>query len=155
MRQDSGGAFYLASELVRKYEGFRRVPYRCSAGVLTVGYGHAILPGEVDLLAGCSESEAEGLLLRDLAKALFAARDVGRVLNAGQAAALASLIFNIGVGAWAGSTIRRRVVAGDFAGAAAEFGRWNKAGGVVVSGLVARRADELRIFGGVYELAEK
>lgn len=97
---------------------------------------------------GITAEEAEALMLRDLAWALFAARDVGRVLEDWQAAALASLVFNIGAPAWADSTLRRLVMAGDMAGAALQFARWNKVGGEVSPGLVNRRADEARIFKG-------
>ena len=145
---DAGGAPYLAAAMLRRLEGLRRVPYYCPAGRLTVGYGHVILPHEQDLQAGVTEAEAEALLLRDLAWALFAARDVGRVLTDGQAAALACLIFNIGVRAWVDSTIRRLVVVGDMAGAAGQFERWNKVAGAVNEGLVSRRAKERRIFEG-------
>lgn len=148
MMIDAGGASFLAAALIRKHEGLRLAPYFCPAGKLTVGYGHVILSHEVDLRGGVTEAEAERLLLRDLAWALFAARSVGRVLTDGQAAALASLIFNIGAQAWACSTIRGLVMAGDMGGAAAQFARWNKAGGVVLPGLVARRAEERRVFEG-------
>lgn len=148
MMIDAGGASFLAAALIRKHEGLRLAPYFCPAGKLTVGYGHVILSHEVDLRGGVTEAEAERLLLRDLAWALFAARSVGRVLTDGQAAALASLIFNIGAQAWACSTIRGQVMAGDMVGAAAQFARWNKAGGVVLPGLVARRAEERRVFEG-------
>lgn len=145
---DSGGAAFLAAAIIRKHEGLRLAPYFCPAGKLTVGYGHVIMPHEVDLRAGVTAEEAEALMLRDLAWALYAARDVGRVLADGQAAALTSLVFNIGPEAWRDSTIRRLVVAGDMAGAAAQFSRWNKAGGKVLPGLVDRRADERHYFEG-------
>lgn len=145
---DGGGAAFMAAAMLRQWEGLRLAPYLCPAGLPTIGYGHVILPHEQDLRGGISRDEAEALLLRDLAWALFAARDVGRVLTDGQAAALASLIFNIGRAAWAQSAIRRAVVAGDFCGAAAGFARWCKVGGQVVPGLVARRAAERHLFEG-------
>jgi len=148
MMIDSGGAAFIAAGLIRKFEGLRLAPYFCPAGVLTVGYGHVIHAQEVGLRAGVTEAEAEALLMRDMAWALYAARDVGRVLADGQAAALASLVFNIGAQAWATSTIRGAVMAGDMAAAAGQFGRWNKGGGRVLPGLVARRAAEERIFRG-------
>ena len=70
------------------------------------------------------------------------------MLTDGQAAALASLIYNIGPDAWQKSAIRRLVCAGDMAGAAGQFERWNKAGGVVLPGLVRRRQAERAIFEG-------
>lgn len=148
MMIDSGGASFLAAALIRKHEGLRLAPYFCPAGKPTVGYGHVILAHEWQLRDGVTDVEAEALLLRDLAWALFAARQVGRVLTDGQAAALASLVFNIGAAAWATSTIRGDVMAGDMEAAARQFERWNKAGGKVLPGLVKRRADECRVFRG-------
>ena len=148
MQVDSGGASFLAAAMLRRFEGLRLAPYLCAAGKPTIGYGHVILTGEAYLRAGVTVEQAEMLLLHDLAWALYAARNVGRVLTDGQAAALASLIFNIGAQAWATSTIRGMVMAGDMAGAAGQFGRWNKIKGEANAGLTARRFSEKRIFEG-------
>lgn len=56
--------------------------------------------------------------------------------------AFVSLTYNIGPGAFCGSTLARKLNAGDYAGACAEILRWNKAGGRVLSGLVKRRQYE-------------
>lgn len=148
MTLDDGSAQWLAAEIIRKHEGLRLAPYFCPAGKLTIGYGHVILPEEGHLRAGIDRDQAEMLLHRDLAWSLFEARRVGRVLTSYQAAALASLIFNIGAAAWQSSAIRRRVMAGDWQGASAEFPRWNKVSGQVSAGLVNRRAREQRLFEG-------
>ena len=145
---DSECAEFLAARLIRRFEGLSLAPYLCPAGLPTIGYGHVILPSEAHLRGGITLDDAEALLMRDLAWAMRAARGVGRVLTEGQAAALASLVFNIGIGEWQESTIRRLVVAGDMAGAAAQFGRWNKVKGVENKGLTKRRAVERRIFKG-------
>lgn len=145
---DRSGAQFMAAALLRRFEGLRLAPYFCPAGKPTIGYGHVILSDENEYRRGISLDIAEYLLQRDLAWAMFEARDVGRVLTDGQAAALASLVYNIGPHAWRKSTIRARVVAGDYAGAAREFSRWNKVDGVVSAGLVARRAAEKKLFGG-------
>lgn len=148
MTLDDGSAQWLAADIIRKFEGLRLAPYFCQAGKLTIGYGHVILPEEGHLRAGIDVDMAEMLLQRDLAWALFEARRVGRVLTGYQAAALASLIFNIGAAAWQASKIRRLAMAGDWQGASAEFSRWNKVGGQVSAGMVNRRAQEQRLFEG-------
>lgn len=66
----------------------------------------------------------------------------------GQFDAMTSLAYNIGVGAFGGSTLLRMHKAGDHDGAEAEFQRWDKAGGKVLQGLRARRWDEARVYGG-------
>lgn len=145
---DGGAAEWLAAGLVRRFEGLSLALYFCPAGLPTIGYGHVIGPQEPELRGGITLDAAECLMQRDLAWAMFAARDVRRLLTAGQAAALASLIYNIGPDAWQKSTMRRMVVSGDMAGAAGQFARWNKAGGVVLPGLARRRAAEREIFEG-------
>lgn len=60
--------------------------------------------------------------------------------------ALASFVFNVGLGAFEKSKLRRLLKAGDKAGAANEFPRWNKAAGKVLPGLVTRRAAERALF---------
>lgn len=62
--------------------------------------------------------------------------------------AMVSLAYNIGVDAFLNSTLLKRHVAGDIAGAAAQFAAWNKANGKVMQGLVNRRADEAKLYRG-------
>src|SRR5690606_16968862 len=59
--------------------------------------------------------------------------------------AFLSLSYNIGSGAFCGSTVARRANAGDLLGACEAIPMWNKAGGRVIKGLVNRRAEERRI----------
>lgn len=46
------------------------------------------------------------------------------------------------------STLLKKHRRGDYAGAAAEFAKWNKAKGKVLSGLTRRRAAEAAIYKG-------
>ena len=146
---DSGGASFLAAAMLRKFEGLRLALYFCQAGKPTIGYGHVILPNEAHLRAGITVEQAEALLLRDLAWALYAARNVGRVLTDNQAAALASLVFNIGARGWETSTMRGMLIADNMARVPGEFLRWNKINGVPNAGLTARRWREKQVFEGV------
>lgn len=59
--------------------------------------------------------------------------------------ALVSFQFN--TGHLHGSTLLAKHCAGDFAGAIAEFAKWNHAGGVVMNGLTTRRAAEAALYG--------
>ena len=67
-------------------------------------------------------------------------------VNQNQFDALVDFAYNLGVNALAGSTLLKKLNAGDFAGAADEFPKWNKAGGKVLKGLVRRRAAERSLF---------
>jgi lysozyme len=140
-------AWALAAGIIRQFEGLSLTPYRDAVGHLTVGYGHRLADEVEPLLAGaCTLEQVEALLAVDLYEAMGEVEALGVALADHEAAALASLIFNIGRGAWRNSTIRKKVAAGDRAGAAGEFGRWVYAGGQVLPGLVKRRAEEAALF---------
>ena len=63
--------------------------------------------------------------------------------------AMVSLAYNIGVANFQSSTLCRMHVAGDHAGAAAQFARWNKQAGKVLNGLTRRRAGEAHMYQGL------
>lgn len=94
-----------------------------------------------------TQQQADDYLRRDVRQFERAvARQVRVPLTQGQFDALVSFAFNLGEGALAQSTLLRLLNAGDYAGAAAQFDRWNKAGGRVLPGLVRRRAAERALF---------
>jgi lysozyme len=132
-------------ELLKVSEGLRLKAYKDAVGVLTIGYGHTgkdVTPGKV-----IDEAKAEALLLADVEWAENAVRTKVTVpLTMGQFDALVDFVFNLGAGAFAKSTLLKKLNAGDYAGAAAEFPRWDKAGGKVLPGLTTRRLAEQRMF---------
>lgn len=132
--------------LIKRSEGFRADAYRDAAGIWTIGYGHT---GNVRAGDRVTPAEGEALLRADLAVAEDeVARAVRVPLRQGQFDALASFVFNLGGPALEGSTLLRKLNAGDYAGAAAEFPRWCHAGQGVLPGLVTRRAAERALFDG-------
>jgi lysozyme len=70
-------------------------------------------------------------------------------LNQRQFDAAVSIFYNAGVDALTTSTLVRLLNLGDFAGAAAQFPRWNKSGGEVLKGLQRRREAERLVFLGM------
>ncbi|MGH6981527.1 MAG: lysozyme [Stellaceae bacterium] len=137
---------------ITAHEGCRASAYRDAAGIETIGYGHRLTDGE-SFPGGIDEAAARRLLAADAARAEEAVRaHVAVALTQGQFDALVSFVFNIGAGAFAGSTLLRKLNDGDVAGAADEFLRWNKiaSGGALVAepGLTARRAAERKLFLG-------
>lgn len=129
--------------LTRASEDCRLHAYQDSGGVWTVGTGHTkgAYRGQV-----ITEADAERLLEADMAEA---AADVTRLAGEctqGQFDALCDFTFNLGEGKLAGSTLLHRHKAGDFEGAAAEFGRWVYAGGEKLRGLVTRRVAEAALY---------
>jgi lysozyme len=57
-----------------------------------------------------------------------------------------SLAYNIGPGAFSGSSVLKRFNQGDMQGAADAFLMWNKGGGKVLKGLTRRREAERELF---------
>lgn len=134
----------MASDFVKQFEGRELKSYRCSAGVLTIGYGHTKGVKEGDEI---SASEAEQLLVDDLTAI---ADDLNRLVNVpvseGQYIALLSLAFNIGATALKKSTLLFHLNHGRYDEAADEFDKWIYAGGKVSEGLKRRRAAERELF---------
>lgn len=130
--------------IIKRYEGLELKAYKCPADVWTIGYGSTVgvVPGMV-----ITEAEAEERLRRDLARFEKAVAKFCPVATDNQFSAMVSLAFNIGEGAFGSSTLRRLHSAGDYAGAKAQFARWNRAGGRVLQGLVRRRATEAELYG--------
>lgn len=139
-------------DLLKRYEGFRPQAYQDVAGVWTIGYGHAIWPSERHLrTAKLTPEEAEGLLRQDAAKAAKVVQEaVSAPLRPEQFDALVSLVFNIGGKAFEQSTLLRRLNDGHCCAVPDEIRRWNRAGGKVVGGLVARRDAEAKLFSRGY-----
>ena len=138
-------------ELIKRFEGFRAQMYLDAAGLETIGYGHLILVRERDEYAQrrLTEGEATALLCDDLERFEVQIEDLVEAgLTQNQFDALCCLVLNIGAGAFRKSTLLKRLNEHDFDSAAAEFHRWNKAGGRVLSGLVRRRKAEAELFEG-------
>lgn len=151
-------AMALAADIVAEFEGFRADAYLCPAGVYTMGFGSTRDADGKPVKPGMrvSEAEARALLTRDLAGAAKAVDTLVAVpLAAHERAALISFVYNVGQGAFAASTMLRLLNDGDRDSAAAQFARWNKARGVVLNGLVRRRAAERAMFCGEDWRAER
>jgi len=136
------------------HEGLRTTAYRDAIGVWTIGYGHTAMAGEPKPEAGMTVTavQADAILGRDLERFEASVEKLLRVpVTQNEFDALVSFAFNLGAGNLGASTLLRKLNAGDKVGAAAEFGKWNKAGGRVLAGLTRRRAEERSMFAnGVY-----
>lgn len=131
-------------ELIKSFEGLRLKSYRCSANVLTIGWGST--GPHVKEGMTITKDQAEELLRSDLRRFEDAVAAVAPKATDNQFSAMVSLAFNIGIGALQRSTVLRRHLAGDHAGAADAFGMWNKAAGKTLPGLVRRRAAEAALY---------
>jgi GH24 family phage-related lysozyme (muramidase) len=153
-RQRTVGPAGLA--LIREFEGcarrradglFEAYPDPGTGGApWTIGWGATgpdIGPGTV-----WTRAECDARLGADVAShAAEVSAAIGDApTSANQFDALVSFHYN--TGAILRATLTRRHVAGDFAGAASECARWNRAGGRVLAGLTRRRAAEARLYRG-------
>lgn len=138
--------------LIKEFEGFSAKPYRCPAGVPTIGYGATYYPdGRRVTMQDRPVTEADATaMLRSMLASYEAgvSRYVQVPLTQGQFDALVSFAYNVGLSALKDSTLLRLVNARDYAGAAAQFARWNRAGGKVLPGLTRRREAERVMFLG-------
>ena len=135
-------------ERIKSFESFQAKAYTCPAGKLTIGYGHVILPDEDLGHVTVTERGAEDLLKEDLEGAEQAVNRANLKIDQDQFDALVSFVFNVGVGAFQGSTLLKRIRVGDMQGAADEFLKWNHGGGKVLAGLTRRREVERQLFLG-------
>jgi len=155
-------------DLMHFFEGYRNKPYRCSAAIWTVGWGHAMYADQLAL----PNTRKDGGLIRsdyplkeddnrvwskDELVELFKVdinsfeRGVLRlspnlVNHPTKFDAVVSFAYNAGLGNYQRSTIRMKVNREDWQGAAEAFMSWTKAGGKEVAGLVKRRKAEVALF---------
>ncbi len=137
------GAVALAVPLVAKYEGTVLRSYRDPVGIVTACTGHT--GPELKIGQTYTRQQCEDMLYKDLAKHADALACVSQPLTDGQRAAFVSFAFNVGEGAFCGSTLVRKANAGDIDGACAELSRWTYAGGKQLPGLIKRRAAERQL----------
>lgn len=156
--------------LMHHFEGYRNRPYKCSAKIWTVGWGHAMYADQLKLPNVRTQTytgmirdeyplrpEDNRVWSKEELVALFKAdlvgfeRSVLRLVpgvagHQNRFDALVSLTYNIGAGNLQRSQIRMRANRGDWEGAAEAFMAWTKGGGKVLPGLVRRRQAEIALF---------
>jgi lysozyme len=114
----------------------------------TIAWGHT--GPEVHYGLVWTQAQADAQLLADTAGAVAAVNHlVTTPLTQGEFDALVDFVFNLGVAAFAGSTMLKLLNSGNHAAAANEFQKWDMAGGQHVAGLLRRRLAEKAEFLGV------
>lgn len=137
------------------FEGIELNAYRCPAGVWTIGVGHTSDVDGVNVSRGMkiTESEAMALLKEDVKhfEIYLNKQPFIRSLTQGMFDALVSFIFNVGIAAFAASTMRRKLCSNAAReDVAKEFPKWVY--GTVngkkerLAGLVKRREAERQMF---------
>jgi lysozyme len=142
-----------AIKLIKHHEGVRNRPYRCPAGLWTVGVGHLIgdgksLPESWNRLF--TKEEIDGILKSDLRRfELGICKMLPNVpLRQHEFDALVSFCFNLGLGTFQRSTLRQALLRGDKKAAMESLVKYCRAGGKILRGLQIRRLDERALFEG-------
>jgi lysozyme len=133
----------LCCTLVGGFEGVRYVAYKDPVGIPTICFGET---KGVKLGMTATADDCRGMLLDSLEVANNAIDACTKVpLSDTRRAALVSFAYNVGGGNYCGSTLVRKLNAGDTAGACNELTRWTRAKGIVLPGLVKRREAERQL----------
>lgn len=145
---------FLTAREVSLFEGFRDKPYLDSASIPTIGFGTIRYPNGKSVTmedAAITVNYAMDCLSHDLsnaAKSVWSALCLQPTLN--QFAAMVSLAYNIGSGAFISSSVCKLFNQGDAEGSANAFLLWDKAhvdGKLVeIKGLLNRRTAERTLF---------
>lgn len=128
---------------IAAHEGYSDTPYLDTVGVPTIGFGRTedVRPGEVT-----TPQRELVSVLRDLEGRKDAiAKCVTVPLYQHELDAAISISYNIGVTAFCGSSMVKKLNAGDYEGFCNGMLAWNKAGGKVIPGLVKRREQERKL----------
>ena len=140
-------------KLLRHHEGVKNKPYKCPAGLWTVGVGHLIGDGKT-LPASWNKTftneEIDGLLKSDLRRfELGISKMLPNVLlRQCEFDCLVSFAFNLGLGTFQRSTLRQALLRGNKTAAMESLLKYCRAGGKILRGLQIRRLDEKALFEG-------
>ena len=136
-------------DIVKKYEGYNNIAYRCPAGVWTIGYGSTRNKDGNPIKKGdtITKEQAEALLIRDFNACKDELRKDKNLSKLSENAidGLTSLCYNIGIGAFKRSKCYKAIVANDLETVCKEWD-WFKANGKFMKGLARRRIAELGVF---------
>ena len=132
----------LAIQTVGGFEGLKLYAYRDVVGIWTACYGETkgIKPGMKFSKADCDNMLIDSLVEHE--------EGMRRCLKQPDALPIetyvagVSLTYNIGIGGFCGSTVARKLNAGDIRGACDAFLMWDKAKGKKIRGLTIRREAE-------------
>lgn len=134
--------------LLIELEGKSNHVYEDVAGLKTIGVGHLLRYGEH--MTYLNDQQIDNLLSDDLAIFEKSINTLVRVpVDQDQFDALVIFAFNVGIGAFSGSTLLKVLNHGDYENVPDQLMRWNKDGGKVIAGLTNRRKAEIQLWEGV------
>ena len=133
------------------FEGYKPKSYLCPASVVTIGFGSTMYTDGRKIKLGdtINEQQANELLMWELKNKSIALH--GLNLNQNQFDSCLSFIYNLGIGAFAKSTLKKKILLNpNDVSIKDEFMKWNKArvGGQLIElkGLTRRRIGEADLY---------
>ncbi|MEI6707441.1 MAG: lysozyme [Methylococcales bacterium] len=146
-------------KLLEQWEGVRLIVYKDSANLPTIAVGHLLTSSErssgkiningeiVEYTNGLTTEQADALLAQDLKPAETTVSNGVKVkLNQNQFDALVSFTFNVGGGAFNGSTLLKVLNQGEYDQVPSQLISCDKSAGQVVPGLQNRRNYEIKLW---------
>lgn len=137
--------------LIKMFEGYKAKSYLCPASVVTIGFGSTMYTDGRKIKLGdtINEQQANELLMWELKNKSISLH--GLNLNQNQFDSCLSFIYNVGIGAFTKSTLRKKILLNpNDPSIKLEFMKWNKAtvGGklTVLKGLTRRRTAEAELY---------
>lgn len=132
--------------LIKQFEGCKLYAYRDSVGVATIGYGHT---GGVKMGMSITQKQADEYLLQDVRSCEACLNSEHLTLTQHQFDALCCWILNLGVGAFRGSTMHKKLKEGTKpTDVTDQLVKWHYAGSKPLLGLKRRRVAEANMFLG-------
>jgi len=133
-------------DLIKKFEGLRLESYKCPAGLWTIGYGNTQWENGIRVKENqvIDIQRAEKLLIYWVNK--YANR-INLKVNQNQFDALVSFAYNVGIGNFDSSTLKKKVIANpNDPSIKDEFMKWVSSRGKQLPGLVKRRKEEANLY---------
>lgn len=141
-----------AIDLIHSFESFKTDAYPDPGSKnglpITIGWGSTSdLNGRpIKLGTVWNRGQADAKFAQDIEKFASGVREVAGPSTQGRIDAMVSFAYNVGLSAFKSSTLLKKHLAGDYAGAKAEFGKWVFNDGTRMRGLERRRKAEAELY---------
>jgi lysozyme len=136
-------SFKVLADLIKVSEGCKLTAYQCPAGVWTIGYGCTGADIKKGLVWTQEQADAElDILALDVLRKAMKASPSLVLASPNKQVAIADFIYNLGIGNYKKSTLKKYVDQSNWLAASGEIKKWDKAGGTTLKGLTIRRKKE-------------
>ena len=136
----------LLLPVIRKFEGCKLTSYQCPAGVWTIGWGStgSNIGSDTVWTQEVADRQLKHTAIGVISQVVTASPTLTSESPA-RVAALSDFVYNLGIGNYNSSTLKKCVDSGDWDKAKTEILRWDKCNGAPLAGLTRRRALESKM----------